>query len=591
MLKPGTNENQRVAWRERKSQAVNSSDQPDPMTAVLATYRLPEKTDFDSAWVGMEPTFQTKKSVAKWQRMSETPEGEDAYFEDAYMLKTEKKVARRIKKKYEAWRAERRRPYCMFESVELKSDRDQWKVRRQNLRFHWPDRDLEPFVVRLSLDPETFEYSIKPVPLVWLYDPRFVGFLQEFVWRAPLDLGLSTSIAHGGAQFSFSAKTFLGGSLLADVIAAKLNHPELSTWVLDYPNCDDRAFRVTRRRFQAFCAVLDSYWAGAFHPRAIGALTVENAYLDDGFDPAPSPPGGLMKEDGGPVGGPQEVFQTNFAFGRAVRLRAQNVHPGYWQSAHPHEEGYRPDQIMRYSEGNLNRLQIVGEYHVKSGKVLNPERVADLDTPLDVRLLYEECSWENRAQMSRTSARDLVEAVLLDAHHAQYLQRSPHVQVVPSLLQDQLLMDGEKTLQRYAAKNHLAELRKEATASNLEASRQRIKSDWIEPETLIWEAWKVLPAKEKAAVAREVVAGFLECVQQAASVDPRPEAQGDPMEWHRHRLHPLLWKALEAEPGVMKSKDAVRHELERWQARREEYLARRPVYSVTGMEAPWDEPG
>jgi hypothetical protein len=107
----------------------------------------------------------------------------------------------------------------------------------------------------------------------------------------------------------------------------------------------------------------------------------------------------------------------------------------------------------------------------------------------------------------------------------------------------------------------------------------------------LWAAWKVLPAKEKAAVAREVVAGFLEYVRQAASVDPRPEAQGDPMEWHRHRVHPLLWKALEAEPGVMKPKDEVRQELENWQARREEYLARRPAYSAAGVEAPWDEPG
>ena len=72
----------------------------------------------------------------------------------------------------------------------------------------------------------------------------------------------------------------------------------------------------------------------------------------------------------GPQGSAREVFQTNFAFGRAVRLRAQDVDPGYWQSAHPDEDGYRPDQIMRYSEGNLNRLQIAGELHVKSGDVL-----------------------------------------------------------------------------------------------------------------------------------------------------------------------------------------------------------------------------
>jgi hypothetical protein len=358
---------------------------------------------------------------------------------------------------------------------------------------------------------------------------------------------------------------------------------------MDQPNCDDRSFRATRQRYQAFSDVLEQYWTGAYHPRAIGPLTVENAYLDRGFEPAPNPPKGLVDSSQGPVGSAQEVFQNNFAFGRALRQRAQNVHPGYWQAAHPDEDGYRPDQIMRYSEGNLNRLQIVGEFRVKSGKVLNPERVVELDTPLDIRLLYEECSWENRGQMARTSARDCVEALLLDAHHAQYLQQHPHEKVVTSLLQDQLLMDGEQTVQKHAPKHVLAELRKEARASNLETGRQRIKSDWIEPETLLFAAWKALPAKERAAVAREVVGRFVEYVEQAASVDPRPGVKDDPMEWHRHRVHPLIWKALEASPGVLAKNDPARTELERWQARRDEYLARRPVYSVAGVKAPWED--
>ena len=54
--------------------------QPDPMTEVLATFRRQEATDFGDAWVGMEPTFQTEKSVRKWNKMSAKPGGEDAYF-------------------------------------------------------------------------------------------------------------------------------------------------------------------------------------------------------------------------------------------------------------------------------------------------------------------------------------------------------------------------------------------------------------------------------------------------------------------------------------------------------------------------------
>jgi hypothetical protein len=303
----------------------------------------------------------------------------------------------------------------------------------------------------------------------------------------------------------------------------------------------------------------------------------------------------------GPLGSPREVFQTNFAFGRAVRLQAQNVHPGYWQSAHSDEEGYRPDQIMRYSEGNLNRLQIAGELHVKSGKVLEPADVPELDAPLELALLTEECSWENRGQMSRTSARDFVEALLLDVHHAQYLQAHPHVYVKDSLHQDQLLSDAEAVIRRHGAAATLASLHQEARRLNLKASRGRIKSDWIEPETLFWAAWKVLPADEKVAIAREAVAGFVERVEQAATMDPRPEFQRDPMEWHRHRIHPELWKALDAEgtlstqpaslgrTGRGKVRDPAGNELAAWQERKDIYLARRPLFSQAGLTPPWEQ--
>jgi len=558
------------------------------MTLVLKTYRCPEATDFGNAWVGMEPTFQTEKSVRKWRKMSAKPGGEDAYFCDGYMLKTQKKVAKAIKKHYAAQRQEGR-PYCLFARVELDEDLDQWKVRRQNLRFYWADDSLEPFEVRFGLDPETFEYSIKPVPLVWLYDERFLAFLDKFLWKVPRKLGLSCAMAHGGGQFSLSAKTFLMGSLLADDIAYRVSHPELASWIMDWPNPDDRAFRATRQRLAAFRRVLKDYWAGGFHPHAIGALIAGNAYLDRGFGPALSMPQGLMDPQRGPVGEAREVFQTNFAFGRAVRLQAQNVHPGYWQSAHPDEEGYRPDQIMRYSEGNLNRLQIAGELHVKSDKVLEPERVPELDAPLELALLTTEASWENRAQMSRTSAKDYVEALLLEAHHAQYLQAHPHVAVKDSLLQDQILGEAEQTLERYGGAATLARLHREARQLNLEASRGRMKTDWIEPEALFWAAWRVLPAGERAAIAREAIGGFLERVEQAATMDPRPKAV-DPMEWHRHRIHPLLWTALQEAPTDGAFKDPVCKELKAWQARKDKYLARRPQWSqVTDWAPPWEE--
>lgn len=561
----------------------------DPATDTFAQMLMscldPHATDFAHAWVGMEPTFQTAKSVRKWKEMSVTPEGEDAYFQSKYMLKTERLVAKAIEKQYRVQKKSGA-PHCLFHRVESDSDLDQWDQRRQNLRFYWADKSLEPLVVRVGLDPETFEYSIKPVPLAWFYDERFVTFLEEFLWKVPQKLGLSCSIAHGGGQFHLSAKTFLGGSLLADDIADRLNHPELSSWIMDYPQPDDRAFRATRERRQAFQAVLENYWEGKFHPRAIGVLTPANAYFDRGFGPAPSPHKRLIDPRHGPVGTSREVFQTNFAFGRIVRWTAQNVHPGYWQSAHPKELGYRPDQIMRYSEGNLNRLQIAGELHVKSGDMLEPDRVPQLDAALDLAMLTTEASWENRAQMCRTSARDFVEALLLEVHHAQYLQAHPHVSVKASLLQDQILGEAERTLGRHGGAKTLARLHRAARTENLEASRGRIKSDWIEPETLFWEAWKVLPAGEKAAIAAEAIGGFMQRVERAASMDKRP-ASTDPMEWHRHRIHPTLWAALATRTGRGAPK-GVKQQLELWQAKKSDYLARRPPWSqVKTARPPW----
>src|SRR6185295_16176040 len=130
--------------------------------------------------------FQSRKSVRKWQKMAGDQAGEDAYFLDRYMLKKQKKVARAIRDRYEHDRKQGEL-HAMFARVELEDDIDQWNVRRQNLRFYWDDKNLEPLVVRFSLDPETFEYSIKPVPLAWLYDERFVTFLDRYVWQVPME--------------------------------------------------------------------------------------------------------------------------------------------------------------------------------------------------------------------------------------------------------------------------------------------------------------------------------------------------------------------------------------------------------------------
>ena len=67
-----------------------------PFTRPLATFRDRSATGWDDAWVGIEPTFQSRKSVAKWRTLSAVSGGEDRYFECDYMLRTQKEVARAI---------------------------------------------------------------------------------------------------------------------------------------------------------------------------------------------------------------------------------------------------------------------------------------------------------------------------------------------------------------------------------------------------------------------------------------------------------------------------------------------------------------
>lgn len=149
--------------------------------------------------------------------------------------------------------------------------------------------------------------------------------------------------------------------------------------------------------------------------------------------------------------------------------------------------------------------------------------------------------------------------------------------------------DAEATIARYGGTAVLGKLHREARSLNLEASHGRIKSDWIEPETLFWASWRVLPAGEKAAIAGEVISGFLEYVEQAAAMDIRPKAANDPMEWHRHRIHPVLWAALEATPAS-RVPNKVGKELKKWEARKERYLARRPQWSQDEHNIPpWQE--
>jgi hypothetical protein len=138
----------------------------DPLTSVLSTFRRRDRPGWEDAWVGMEPTFQSRKSVKKWEEMSAVEHGEDAYFTDRYMLGTQRAVAAAIAKRFKS-KQKQAHEACFFDRVTVEEGLDQWKVVRQNLEFKWADKALEDLNVRFTIDPETFEYSIKPVPLAW----------------------------------------------------------------------------------------------------------------------------------------------------------------------------------------------------------------------------------------------------------------------------------------------------------------------------------------------------------------------------------------------------------------------------------------
>jgi hypothetical protein len=72
-------------------------------------------------------------------------------------------------------------------------------------------------------------------------------------------------------------------------------------------------------------------------------------------------------------------------------------------------------------------------------------------------------------------------------------------------------------------------------------------------------------------------------------MDPRSDG-GDPMDAHRHRVHPFLWDALSAQPDAMNGHVEVRREHATFVAGREEHLGLRPGWSPAEDEPPWRAP-
>lgn len=571
-----------------------------PLAALLTQMRDPAAVEWENAWVSLAPAFAEKKATKLWHRIAAAGADERRFFAHKHTLHLEKALAKALIGKYQKAQT-KKEPWCLFDSCERQDTLDAHHGRSRGLVFRCDDNGAPCDALRIHITsgPGALCCQVDPIPLRWLYDPRFVRFLQELLWDVPLSLAMSPTAGGGGGEFALSAKGFLTGSLLCDELADRCNHPELASWTLDTPRAASRGFRTTRVRRAAFEHVIEQYWAGAFHPRAIGVLRVENAFLDRGFLPAADPIEGLMTKEtavAGPLGTLQEVFQTNFALGRALRQLAHGVHPGSWQKARPDSVRLHPERLYCRGEASLRGLAICGELHDDPSPQIAPDRIPEFAAPLTQALLSEQAAWTYRAAGGRSSAQDFVESILLQVHRAQYLQRHACVGPRASLLQDQLLADAEESLLRHGGSARLGQLQELARARNLRDSRGRIKSDFIEPETLFWEAWQILPKGERGAIAREVVRSFREYVSEAASCDPRrieraaDSEPGDPMSWHRHRIHPILWQAIEADAASHAERDPVLRELRKYKEHASLYQSRRPPFALHTRRVPWDPP-
>mgnify|MGYP006976423539 CR=1 FL=1 len=84
---------------EDASATVSAPDLTAPapaFTSVLSDVRDATRSEWDCAWVGMEPTFTNKKILRLWHRYSRDEATEVKFFNHPYLLKMERSVAKAI---------------------------------------------------------------------------------------------------------------------------------------------------------------------------------------------------------------------------------------------------------------------------------------------------------------------------------------------------------------------------------------------------------------------------------------------------------------------------------------------------------------
>jgi hypothetical protein len=59
------------------------------------------------------------------------------------------------------------------------------------------------------------------------------------------------------------------------------------------------------------------------------------------------------------------------------------------------------------------------------------------------------------------------------------------------------------------------------------------------------------------------------------------------MSWHRHRVHPEIWKALAASGTSLPANSSALRELAAFRADKKRYVSMRPIFSPVHEPEPW----
>ena len=167
-------------------------DRTDPLTAVLKSFREPANADFGDAWVGMEPTFQTEKSVRKWAKMRREARGRGRLLPGRLHAQDAEEGRQGDQEEVRGWRARAAHPSACSRASSWKRTSISGRCGGRTCSSTGPtttwsrSRSASPSTPRRS--------STASSRCRWPGSTTSASSAscEEFLWEVPLDLGLSS---------------------------------------------------------------------------------------------------------------------------------------------------------------------------------------------------------------------------------------------------------------------------------------------------------------------------------------------------------------------------------------------------------------